>query len=103
MTNTDQSQQTSLEAAASGEHDDAVVELDDERETTLREGDVLVDTRTDEKLVVLGFDEEVESIEYYSNYEGSEGLHGTEFLSSCFDAVFRSCNGETEVIPLSPA
>jgi hypothetical protein len=103
MTDADQSQQASLETAANGEHDDAVVELDDERGTTLREGDVLADTRTDEKLVVLGFDEEVGSIEYYSNYEGSEGLHDTAHLSSCFDAVFRSCNGGTEVISLTPA
>jgi len=103
MTDADQSQQASLEAATSGEDDDAVVELDDERRTTLREGDVLANTRTDEKLVVLGFDEEIGSIEYYSNYEGSEGLHDTTHISECFDAVFRSCNGEVEVIPLTPA
>lgn len=103
MTEGHQSQQASIGAAASSEYGDAVVELDDERGTTLREGDVLADTRTDEKLVVLGFDEEVGSIEYYSNYEASEGLHSTAHISDCFDAVFRSSNGGTEVIPLTPA
>lgn len=100
MAQSTDSQQTSIESAANGEHKDAVIELDDKNETTLREGDVLADTRTDEKLVVLGYDEECESIEYYSNYEQEEGLHDPTFIPSCFDVVFRTSDGESEMLPL---
>lgn len=103
MSQANRSRQTSIEAAASGEHKKAVIELTDKNETVLREGDVLANTRTNEKMVVLGYDEEVGSIEYYSNHEQEEGLHDPKFIPTCFDAIFRTSNGETEVIPLSSA
>lgn len=103
MAQSTDSQQTSIETAAGGEHKDAVIELDDKNKTTLREGDVLADTRTDEKLVVLGYDEECGSIKYYSNYEQEEGLHDPTFIPSCFDVVFRTSGGESEMLPLEQA
>jgi hypothetical protein len=93
--------QTDIESAATKNDNDAVIELDDEKGTVLREGDILADARTDEKLVVLGYSEKHGSIEYYSNYEREEGLHDPEFIPSCFDAVFRTVDGNTEVISLS--
>lgn len=102
MTDTQNPHQADIDSTAAGKHYDSVTELDDKRKTTLRENDVLIDTRTDEKLIVLGFDEEVGSIEYYSSHEESEGLHATTHLSKCFDAILRSCGGDTEVIPLTP-
>jgi hypothetical protein len=101
MSQANSTRQADLEAAADGKHKNAVVELDDKNETVLQEGDVLANTRTNEKLVVLGFDEDVESIQYYSNHEQEEGLHDPEFIPSCFDAVFRTVDDETRVIPLS--
>jgi len=100
MSQANGSRQASLEAAADGEQENEVVELDDENETVLQEGDVLANTRTNEKLVVLGYDEEVGSVEYYSNHEREEGLHDPEFIPSCFDAVFRTVGNGEKVIPL---
>jgi hypothetical protein len=103
MSQANATQQTDLEAAADGDHKDAVVELNDDNGTVLREGDVLANTRTDEKLIVLGFNEEIGSIEYYSNHEQEEGLHEPRFIPSCFDAIFRTVDDKTEIIELSPS
>lgn len=90
--------QTSLEETDG--RDNAILELQDKNETTLREGDVLANTRTNEKLVILGYNEEVGSVEYYSNYERGEGLHDPTHLASCFDAIFRTTDENTQLIPL---
>jgi hypothetical protein len=77
-----------------------LIKLPDKNETALQNGDILANTQTEEKLIVLGYNDEADTIKYYSNYEGSTGHHSTEFIPSCFDMVFRITNGESKTIQI---
>lgn len=93
-------EQTELEPAARGEHKGEIVDLTDKNDTTLKEGDVLVNDRTGEKLVALEGDDFSDSIRYYSTRERDEGLHAPKLLPDCFDYLIRSTDGAPEIIDL---